>query len=185
MPLIRYRTGDRGRMTNTPCPCGCLKPRLDKVQGRLQDEVHLPDGSILSMPILDEMLYARPGLSAFSAVWKEEEKELFVTIQPSDQGQRVLSEENTYAGEDVPSDGKEPAGKSLETVEREKWKWNRDGVEKLRKQAEDLLEARFGKTAYICVVAGEVRDMVGPRKRLLHRNPTEAAGGPGIPGIPF
>ena len=185
MPLIRYRTGDQGRMTNTPCPCGCLKPRLEKVQGRLQDEVHLPDGSILSMPVLDEMLYALPGLSAFSAVWKEEESELFVTIRPVDRRQSRTAEENNSGKENCLPDENEPVRKSLETVEREKWKWDRDGAENLRKQAEDLLEARFGKTAYICVVIGEVRDMVGPRKRLLHRDRYGTAGGSGIPGLPF
>ena len=33
MPLVRYRTGDLGRMIAEPCACGCLKPRLDKVEG--------------------------------------------------------------------------------------------------------------------------------------------------------
>ena len=185
MPLIRYRTGDRGRMINTPCPCGCLKPRLDKVRGRLQDEVHLPDGNILSMPVLDEILYALPGLSAFSAVWKEEEKELFVTIRPTDGKQQTTAEEKNPAKDFGTMDENVPAGKTLETVEREKWKWDRDGVENLRKQAEDILEARFGKTAYICVVTGEVRDMVGSRKRLLRRDVSGTAGGAGIPGLPF
>ena len=58
MPLVRYRTGDLGRMIAEPCACGCLKPRLDKVEGRLDDSVRLSGGKVLSMHILDELLFA-------------------------------------------------------------------------------------------------------------------------------
>lgn len=43
MPLIRYRTGDLGRLTDKPC--GCLKPRLDDISGRLGDSIRLKNGS--------------------------------------------------------------------------------------------------------------------------------------------
>ncbi|OIO00943.1 MAG: hypothetical protein AUJ49_08875 [Desulfovibrionaceae bacterium CG1_02_65_16] len=35
LPLLRYRTGDAGRMLPGPCPCGSLLRRLDAVPGRL------------------------------------------------------------------------------------------------------------------------------------------------------
>jgi len=34
MPLIRYRTGDRSRFLQGPCPCGSVLKRLDKVGDR-------------------------------------------------------------------------------------------------------------------------------------------------------
>ena len=35
MPFIRYRLGDRGRLTDRPCSCGRTLPLLDSVSGRL------------------------------------------------------------------------------------------------------------------------------------------------------
>jgi len=49
MPLIRYRTGDLGRLIATPCACGGTLPRLDRVEGRL-------GGDSLNMATLDELL---------------------------------------------------------------------------------------------------------------------------------
>lgn len=34
MPLIRYRTGDIGRMTDEPCPCGSVLRRIETIRGR-------------------------------------------------------------------------------------------------------------------------------------------------------
>jgi phenylacetate-coenzyme A ligase PaaK-like adenylate-forming protein len=49
MPLIRYRTGDLGRLIATPCACGGSLPRLGRVEGRL-------GGDFPSMSVLDELL---------------------------------------------------------------------------------------------------------------------------------
>ena len=35
MPLLRYRTGDCGRLLTQPCACGSVLPRLDRVAGRV------------------------------------------------------------------------------------------------------------------------------------------------------
>jgi len=34
MPLIRYRTGDIGRITTEKCPCGSVLPRIEHLRGR-------------------------------------------------------------------------------------------------------------------------------------------------------
>ena len=49
MPLIRYRTGDIGRLITEPCACGGSLPRLGRVEGRL-------GGDFPSMSVLDELL---------------------------------------------------------------------------------------------------------------------------------
>ena len=67
MPLIRYRTGDRGRILPHPCPCGSILRCLDKVRGRLVDTVHLGSGDMLAMADLDEVLYELPWVIGFSA----------------------------------------------------------------------------------------------------------------------
>lgn len=44
MPLIRYQTGDIGRLAAAPCTCGREMPLLESVQGRLVDCILTPDG---------------------------------------------------------------------------------------------------------------------------------------------
>lgn len=46
MPLIRYRTGDVGRLKPGRCACGRGLPMLDVVAGRTTDFIHLPSGVI-------------------------------------------------------------------------------------------------------------------------------------------
>lgn len=47
-PLIRYENGDRGRLLNKTCTCGMALPLMDKVKGRISDNISLPNGTILS-----------------------------------------------------------------------------------------------------------------------------------------
>lgn len=47
MPLIRYRTGDYGRMLSGPCPCGGPLRRLGPLSGRIQP---VPGGYRVSAP---------------------------------------------------------------------------------------------------------------------------------------
>jgi phenylacetate-coenzyme A ligase PaaK-like adenylate-forming protein len=67
MPLVRYRTGDRGRFLAGPCPCGSRLKRLDRISGRLGEAVRLHGGSRLSIAQLDDVLYRNPGVSAYGA----------------------------------------------------------------------------------------------------------------------
>ena len=60
MPLLRYRTGDLGRLLPGVCACGRPEPRLDRVR-RMGDEFPTADGHI-SIRLLDERLYAVPGI---------------------------------------------------------------------------------------------------------------------------
>ena len=49
MPLIRYDIGDRGVQAASTqiCPCGRALPRLDAVEGRMDDVVVTPDGRLI------------------------------------------------------------------------------------------------------------------------------------------
>jgi len=52
MPLIRYRTGDVGRLATEPCECGLDRPHLEELQGRDDDWVAAADGTRFSPTIL-------------------------------------------------------------------------------------------------------------------------------------
>ncbi len=105
MPLIRYRTGDLGRMETTPCPCGCLKPRLDKVMGRIREQRFLPDGSSFSVQRLDEALFSLPWVLDYAAEYQEEEKRLHLTVEVTDHAWKSRNyERNIEICNDKPED---------------------------------------------------------------------------------
>jgi phenylacetate-coenzyme A ligase PaaK-like adenylate-forming protein len=65
--LLRYRTGDRGRILPGTCPCGSELLRLDHGITRLTAGVTLSGGETLTLSALDEALYALPSLYAYDA----------------------------------------------------------------------------------------------------------------------
>lgn len=67
MPLVRYRSGDLGRLLPGSCACGSVLARLDQVRGRMQGRLALRSGARLSLAELDEALFPLPGLLDFQA----------------------------------------------------------------------------------------------------------------------
>lgn len=68
MPLLRYRTGDAGRLLAEDCPCGSILPRLE-VQGRLSEAIPYTfekTQGLLQTDSLNALLYAQPGLRAYT-----------------------------------------------------------------------------------------------------------------------
>ena len=62
MPLLRYRTGDKGRLLDHTCGCGCRLPRLDTVAGRFR-ELARP----YSVYELDDLLLAEDRVLDYTA----------------------------------------------------------------------------------------------------------------------
>lgn len=69
VPLLRYRTGDLVRLTCEPCLCGSVLRRFASFAGRAGAGVALPgDGELtLTLPLLDEALFAVEGVTDFTA----------------------------------------------------------------------------------------------------------------------
>jgi phenylacetate-CoA ligase len=81
MPLIRYRTGDISRVLPGPCDCGSIIKRLDRINERIGGSVSLGSHGAIDMAILDEVLFALPGLLDFTAsVAKGVPNQLIVTV---------------------------------------------------------------------------------------------------------
>lgn len=62
MPLLRYRTGDYGKLTRNFCRCGIPGPRLTSLSGWRATVFHFADHSIRSPAAFNEVLLPRPGL---------------------------------------------------------------------------------------------------------------------------
>lgn len=60
MPLIRYRTGDMGVWAPDTCSCGWHTPALERIEGRRDDVVILPDGRRIGR--LDHVLKGARGI---------------------------------------------------------------------------------------------------------------------------
>jgi phenylacetate-coenzyme A ligase PaaK-like adenylate-forming protein len=69
MPLLRYRTGDLARLVEEPCACGSVLRRLAGFAGRKGEGVTLPEGGKLTLPQLDEALFAVDGVTDFLAAF--------------------------------------------------------------------------------------------------------------------
>lgn len=65
-PLLRYRTGDGGRILRGRCPCGSEIRRV-AVTGRIGNGVDLTGDGFLPLARLDEALFALPWLGDYSA----------------------------------------------------------------------------------------------------------------------
>ncbi|MDP3793120.1 MAG: hypothetical protein Q8Q89_05360, partial [bacterium] len=61
MPIIRYATGDRGRILSKLCSCGRLSPLLE-LQGRKKDVILLPDGDAFSILLFRSLFVEKIGL---------------------------------------------------------------------------------------------------------------------------
>lgn len=66
MPLLRYRTGDQGRLIPGGCACGSVLGRIE-VCGRLSRSVPLPSGGRLPLTVIDELLYTLPSVQEYRA----------------------------------------------------------------------------------------------------------------------
>jgi len=68
MPIIRYRTGDMGRMLSESCPCGRALPRLDSIEGRRTDFLVTPSGRVIHALAIIYSLREAPFVKQFQVV---------------------------------------------------------------------------------------------------------------------
>ena len=60
--LLNYRLGDTVTLSAKPCPCGRSLPMLERIEGRADDFVILPDGRNLHSLVLTQRLQPLPGV---------------------------------------------------------------------------------------------------------------------------
>ncbi|GMU37790.1 MAG: AMP-binding protein [Phycisphaerae bacterium] len=106
MPFIRYRTGDFGRLLPGRCPCGRGWPRMDAVQGRRTDGIHLPDGRFMHGLAVIYVLRETPGIEHFQV---RQTSDFALEVQvvacegaPSDVLRRVESGLRRVVGDQIP-----------------------------------------------------------------------------------
>jgi phenylacetate-coenzyme A ligase PaaK-like adenylate-forming protein len=66
--LLNYRLGDRGALSDAPCPCGRNTRVLLELDGRVDDAIALPDGGIVGAMGISAAVGAVPGILRFRLV---------------------------------------------------------------------------------------------------------------------
>jgi phenylacetate-CoA ligase len=56
MPIIRYRNGDAGQLTEEPCSCGRTLKRIARLHGRISDLLRNTDGTLVDGGVIDYVL---------------------------------------------------------------------------------------------------------------------------------
>lgn len=92
MPLIRYRTGDRGILApQSACSCGCNYPKLLKVSGRSIDLFKTADGKRIDGEFFTHLFYNMDTVKQFQVVQKSYDKICIKIVQQQDIGKDRLS----------------------------------------------------------------------------------------------
>jgi len=85
MPLIRYRTGDIARFLPKDCSCSNVFKRMDYVKGRMPGYLKLKDGQVLSIGMIDEIMFGSENVLDYRASISINEKVvLSLSIKPVD-----------------------------------------------------------------------------------------------------
>ncbi|MBQ1352770.1 MAG: phenylacetate--CoA ligase family protein [Firmicutes bacterium] len=64
MPLLRYKTGDIGKIEKSPCACGGVLPRIFKIRGRIRNSIDFGSGRLFLSDI-EEVLFSIPQIIDF------------------------------------------------------------------------------------------------------------------------
>lgn len=74
MPFVRYESGDLGRMSQKPCPCGRGLPRLEAIEGRVVDALRAADGRTVPGEFFPHLLKDIPELAQYRVEQKSIER---------------------------------------------------------------------------------------------------------------
>jgi len=74
MPIIRYRTGDIGALTNKPCSCGRGLPLLTQLHGRTIHLIVTPSGTVFHPGKIMEILEHAPGVDHYRVIQEAEDR---------------------------------------------------------------------------------------------------------------
>lgn len=100
MPLLRYRTGDLSSLTHAVCGCGSAIARLQRIYGRIENQVCLGRCGSISLSELDEVLFAVPGVMDFGVQRTERELRLQITVSA---GYAAVAQQAEQALESIPA----------------------------------------------------------------------------------
>jgi phenylacetate-CoA ligase len=105
MPIIRYRTGDMGRLLHGACGCGRALPRLESVEGRRTDFLITPSGRVLHALAIIYPLRETVSIKQFQVI-QESVQRVIIRVVPeptfsAEEQQRLVHKANEVFGPGV------------------------------------------------------------------------------------
>lgn len=91
LPLLRYRTGDWGRIDTAPCPCGDPMPRLLELEGRVPVLLRGHDGRPINPVDISRELRRFPLVQ--HELVQDASRRVSLVVRPVASGERVRAEE--------------------------------------------------------------------------------------------
>src|SRR5262249_25531546 len=103
MPLIRYRNGDAGALTEEPCGCGRTLRRIAPLYGRVSDLLRSTDGTLVYGGIVDYVLGKTKHVREFCLI--QEQPTLcrlqYVMEETDDEIPQVVEQLRQFLGQDM------------------------------------------------------------------------------------
>ncbi len=91
MPLIRYAIGDAGSYKLEQCSCGRGLPLMNIIEGRIDDFIVLPSGTVISPRNINFLENVR-GISEYRIIQKTQDKILVQIIKGTEFSENTVSE---------------------------------------------------------------------------------------------
>ena len=91
MPLIRYKLGDIGTLTNKKCACGRGLPLIKSIEGRTDDFLTLPSGKKVSPRVIN-VIEDIPGVAMYKTVQETKNRIVVNLIQGNGYSQKTIYE---------------------------------------------------------------------------------------------
>lgn len=91
-PMIRYANGDRGRFLEGSCDCGVKLPLIDRVKGRVSDNIVLPDGTVMAGEFLTTIFDTIPeSIKQFQIIQQRDSSiDLNIVLNPKHIGKEKI-----------------------------------------------------------------------------------------------
>ncbi|MEJ2718456.1 MAG: hypothetical protein P8182_15195 [Deltaproteobacteria bacterium] len=90
MPFIRYKLGDRCRLMEKTCTCGCSLPLMDHPVGREDDILILPSGAIKSPNRFNHILGEVEGLDQWRLIQESADRFVLLLVMRKEPDQETL-----------------------------------------------------------------------------------------------
>lgn len=95
MPIIRYRMGDIGILSDENCNCGRTIPMIERIEGRTDDYIKLPSGKVISPRSVNilEWVY---GINEFQIVQEKIDKIVVLLVKGKNFSEKTIVEVMNY-----------------------------------------------------------------------------------------
>ncbi len=91
VPIIRYKIGDRVKISNKPCSCGRNTKIIEKLEGRENEYLELPNGNKFPITAMQEIDFS-DNILFYQLVYYKKDKKLIFKYMPVNSDLPILKE---------------------------------------------------------------------------------------------